>query len=52
METKTKQKQTRKIAVRKKTNSNGSKTVVNKKEKVLQVQNLSNDPVVPDPKQP
>ena len=52
METQTEQKQTRKTAVRKKTNSNSSKTVAGKKGKVLQVQNLSIDSVVPDPQQP
>ena len=52
METRTKQKQTRKTAVRKKTNSNSSKAVVGKKDTVLQVQNLRIDSVVPDPQQP
>ena len=52
METQTEQKQTRKTAVRKKTIPNRSKTVAGKKNKVLQVQNLSIDSVVPDPQQP
>ncbi len=52
METQTEPKQTRKTTVRKKTNSNRSKTVAGKKDKVLQVQNLSIDSVVPDPQQP
>lgn len=52
METQTKQKQTGKTAVRKKTNPNGSKTAASKKDTVLQVENLGMDSVIPDPSQP
>ena len=52
METQTKQKQTGKTAVRKKTNPNSSKTAVSKKDTVLQILNLDMASVIPDPSQP
>lgn len=52
MKTQTKQKQTGKATVRKKTNANSSKTTASKKDTVLQVLNLDMDSVIPDPLQP
>lgn len=52
MKTQTKQQQTGKTTVRKKTNPNSSKNVESKKETVLQVKNMDIDSVIPDPLQP
>jgi ParB family chromosome partitioning protein len=52
METQTKQKQTGKIAGRKKTDANSPKTTTRKKDTVLEVKNLDLASVIPDPSQP